>query len=619
LLFASLTIVAPVFAATDPNTVLILVNDLVPPEAGTGSTGASIYVGEYYATRRGIPFSNIVHLSIPLACCDSDPKQWDSWNVGWDKFETYIRTPVKSFLESRGLKNTIKYIVPTYGIPVRTQIVPYPAGIQPDMGSVDSFLAAMYSPSGSPFQLNPYAVTDPSYSKPHFTEWQNPQGWPMYIVARLDGPGATIATGLVDKAISAESSLTGNEGRGYFDYQHRQSATDATMLNAYNLALQHGFPAVLNDQSVTHEMIHSAPGALWAWGWYSGTATWGGYEFVNGAVGAQLTSYTATNIRYLDTGTWVPLWLLAGITATWGATGEPYTSGYANGDNLLNHFWNGYNFGESAYLACPVLNWMMVFVGDPLYAPNAFQRALPPPEATPHLTFSAKRTGDTYSGNLTLFAQVPPGVIAVQFQANGYDAGPEFTAPPYAATFKTTPDDNGPSLLTVKTRDASGQTLISDPVPIILFNEDAPAPPVPTPDGISAVPSSGAGTSQRFTFTFSPAPDASSVNIVIHNVLSAANACYLIYEPPPNTVDLVDDSGETIQRVPPGSGAVLANSQCNIPASSVVVTRNGDTIVLEATVTFAPGFAGPKTIWASWYPNHSAQVPWREIGSWTVQ
>jgi len=478
LLFAGFAFAGRLFAAVDPNTVLILVNDVAPPESGTGSKGASVYVGEYYATRRGIPFSNIVHLSIPLSCCDNDPKAWDSWNIGWDNFNTYIRTPVKNFLESHGLKYQIKYIVPTYGVPVRTQITPYPAGLQPDMGSVDAFLAAMYSGSDSAFQLNPYAVTDPSYTKPHFTDWPNPLGWPMYIVTRLDGPGATIATGLVDKAIAAESTLTGTEGKGYFDYQHRASPIppDETMRNAYNLALQHGFPAVLNDQSVTHDMIHSAPQALWAWGWYSGTAYWGGYEFVNGAVGAQLTSYTANNIRYLDTGTWVPLWLQSGITATWGATGEPYTSGYANGDNLLNHFWNGYNFGESAYLSAPVLNWMMVFVGDPLYSPNAFQRALGSPEPTPHLTFSAKRTGDTYSGNLTLFAQVPSNVAAVQFQADGFDVGPNLTAPPYAVTFKTGKEDNGPSLLTVKTTDSSGQTLISDPVPIILFNEDAPAP-----------------------------------------------------------------------------------------------------------------------------------------------
>src|ERR1700704_5690363 len=116
---ASLVLIGPCLAVTDPSTVLILVNDLVPPETGTGSTGASIYVGEYYATRRGIPFSNIVHLSVPLACCNSDPRHWDSWNVNWERFETYVRTPVRSFLESNGLTNKIKYIVPTYGIPVR--------------------------------------------------------------------------------------------------------------------------------------------------------------------------------------------------------------------------------------------------------------------------------------------------------------------------------------------------------------------------------------------------------------------------------------------------------------------------------------------------------------------
>jgi len=75
-------------------------------------------------------------------------------------------------------------------------------------------------------------------------------------------------------------------------------------------------------------------------------------------------------------GTWVPLWLRAGITATWGATDEPTVQGYAMGDNLLNHLWMGYNFAESSYLASPALNHMMVFIGDPLYAPRIFQ---PPP------------------------------------------------------------------------------------------------------------------------------------------------------------------------------------------------------------------------------------------------
>jgi uncharacterized protein (TIGR03790 family) len=481
LLLACLAFSATCAGAADPATVLILVNDLVPPETGTGSIGASVYVGQYYAAQRGIPFSNIVHLSVRLACCDNDPKEWDSWNIDWQTFDTTIRTPVKSFLESNGLTATIKYIVPTYGIPVRTRLgAPYPAGLEPDFVSIDSFLAALYAGTDAPFLLNPYAVSQPAYSKNHFDQWQNPQGWPMYLVSRLDGPSAAVAAGLVDKAISAETTLGINDGIGYFDFQNNGNypVPDGTMIGAYNLAAAHGLPAVLNDQSVSGDMIHSAPQALWAWGWYSGPADWDGYEFANGAVGAQLTSYTANNIRYLDTGTWVPLWLLAGITATWGATGEPYTSGYANGDNLLNHFWSGYNFGESAYLASPVLNWMMVFVGDPLYQPNVFLAAPPSPEQTPILTFSAQQDGYTYSGPLTLSAEVSPRVDGVQFQADGQDIGPELTQPPYVATFETNSDDNGPSLFTVKVRDCLGNILISDPVPIILYNAPAPDPQV---------------------------------------------------------------------------------------------------------------------------------------------
>jgi uncharacterized protein (TIGR03790 family) len=140
----------------------------------------------------------------------------------------------------------------------------------------------------------------------------------------------------------------------------------------------HGFISILNGQARTGAMIRNAPRTLWPWGWYSGPTTWEGYYFVQGAVGAQLTSYTANSIRGMLPGTWVPLWLTAGITATWGATGEPTVAGYAMGDNLLSHFWMGDNFAESSYLASSVLTHMMVFLGDPLYAPRIFQTSSGP-------------------------------------------------------------------------------------------------------------------------------------------------------------------------------------------------------------------------------------------------
>src|SRR4051794_35327785 len=109
---ACVLITGACFGAVDPSTVLILVNDQTPPETGTDGKGASAYVGEYYATRRGIPFDNIVRLSIPNPCCNPDPHDWSNWNVSWDKFDTYVRAPLKAFLESRGIQSKIKYIVP---------------------------------------------------------------------------------------------------------------------------------------------------------------------------------------------------------------------------------------------------------------------------------------------------------------------------------------------------------------------------------------------------------------------------------------------------------------------------------------------------------------------------
>jgi subtilisin family serine protease len=137
--------------------------------------------------------------------------------------------------------------------------------------------------------------------------------------------------------------------------------------------------------------------------------------------------------------------------------------------------------------------------------------------------------------------------------------------------------------------------------------------------GPSVSPASGSGSSQRFTFTFPGAASAGSVNILIHSALSAAGGCYFIYEPGPNTFDMVDDAGNIAARLVPGSGGNLSDSQCSIPLSSVSVTSSGSTITVAATVTFTPSFTGPKTIWAASYASGVLQSAWQPIGSWNVQ
>jgi uncharacterized protein (TIGR03790 family) len=122
--------------------------------------------------------------------------------------------------------------------------------------------------------------------------------------------------------------------------------------------------------------------AMWLWGWYAGAPD--AYRFLPGAVGAELTSFTAATIRTPQNsdpkrasfrearwgGNWVPRLLEEGITATWGAVAEPYANFYARGPNVFDHLWAGYNFGDSFYIAQNACRWVMVAVGDPLYNPK---------------------------------------------------------------------------------------------------------------------------------------------------------------------------------------------------------------------------------------------------------
>jgi len=347
-------------ASEDPAMVLIVVNDATPPEPGTGALGASEYTGRYYAQARRIPLENIFHINTRTP---SDPHSPDSWRISWDEFDSQIREPLRKFLERDGLKDRIKYVVTTYGVP--SHISSYRGY---ENLSVDSFLASVFSPlSDEVSSPNPAFSADPGGMQPHRLPLDR-----VYAVTRLDGPSAELAVSLVERALRAERGITRTSGIGYFDYRgHSGSAAGASaeesVHQAAALCQEAGMDCQLNTRGATGAGISSAPNALWAWGSPTEGLPPGPYSFAPGAVGAQLAPDSAGTLRSTETGALVPVWVSGGITATWGASSQPSTDLYANGDNLLNHLWSGYSFGESAYLATPSLNWKMIFLGDPLY------------------------------------------------------------------------------------------------------------------------------------------------------------------------------------------------------------------------------------------------------------
>jgi uncharacterized protein (TIGR03790 family) len=223
-----------------PERVLVIVNDRMPKENGTGNTGAGIFVGQYYAAKRNIPVSNILHLKTSTAEA-----------VSMDEYKQEIEAPLRKFLDAKGgaMRKKILYIVPTYGVPV--QIL--------QAFAVDSVIAMMYAghEDQKPPLVNPYSGQVGS-RPPHFDVWSDgvaaANNVKMFIVSRLDGPSAPIAKGLVDKAMAAEPALTMDSGVGYFDHEGTrepkewQYAVDNEIKAAAELAKSRGFRTVLNIQ-----------------------------------------------------------------------------------------------------------------------------------------------------------------------------------------------------------------------------------------------------------------------------------------------------------------------------------------------------------------------------------
>src|SRR5260370_6315130 len=229
----------------DPSTVLVIVNDATPPGAGTNGVGASVWVGQHYAAARGIPTSNIFHMSYGgwqgLA---PSPQDWNNYYLDWNGYVGLLRDPLRQFMANNNLTNKINYIVPTYGVPFKTQV-----GTLADQTnlSIDSYLATLNSDASNTWELNPYHATGyTDLTRPHFRDYTNTGGTKIYIVSRMDGPSAVEAAGLVDKAMSAEQSLQVGSGMSYFDPYGGTTGGAVSFDNAYHATLAAGFPSIEN-------------------------------------------------------------------------------------------------------------------------------------------------------------------------------------------------------------------------------------------------------------------------------------------------------------------------------------------------------------------------------------
>lgn len=287
----------------------------------------SLSVARHYAERRGVPKENILELRLP-------PIE--------QGLKADIINTVRDHLLDNDLAGKIRVIVPCYGIQLRL-----------GNRALDSKLADLFDRyrwgrvMGTP---NPFfgqsAHHDPSLG--------------TYLVSRLDGPTQDIAKALVDKAMAAEKTVTARSGSAFF-------TSSAFGKEGMVAAKRHGVSARSEDRKylLANKLTDQT---MWMFADGHDYRTIRTSPWPLGSVAGFLKSNTLAHMSSSKDKYWVPGLLEEGVTATYGASIEPYVQGYTRGDILLDRFWSGrYTFAEAFAMSTPTLRWAMCAVGDPLY------------------------------------------------------------------------------------------------------------------------------------------------------------------------------------------------------------------------------------------------------------
>lgn len=375
----------PPWARAGGDEVVVVYNSRLPESKA---------VADYYAKARQVPPKQVFGFALTTNEVMSRAEFADSLQLPLaKKLESeglwkFARTvlPVTNNQPARIVRRVavskIRYAVLCWGVPLKIADDPslreagvtnLPPEFRRNDASVDSELAWLPLLEMKPNLTGPlpnwtYGTTN--------TSWLTPTNG-ILLVARLDGPTADIARGLVDKSLQAEHD--GLWGRAYFDTRGFSPADsnlylgDDWILGAAQVARILGFETVMDTNPATFSMdFPMSQIAVYA-GWYADNAD-GPFavpkvEFMPGAFAYHLHSFSAATLRSPKEHWCGPL-LAKGATCTMGCVNEPYLILTPNVAMFLAR-WSisQFTFGEAAWATQPALSWQTTVIGDPLYRP----------------------------------------------------------------------------------------------------------------------------------------------------------------------------------------------------------------------------------------------------------
>ena len=387
-----------------PQRVLIVYNSNYTADDDGDGVQDSLEVAQYYSLKRHIPSTNILGVHVSSV--------YSTVYTSYSAMQSEMIQPVQQKLNALG-PNNIDVILLSYGVPSR-----YSSFLQATFLGLDNIMAGLWY--WNPYidnilfgWPNPYFDRAPSFDGDR-TRFSHSIyqfiGTPMYLVTRIAGPrGVDRALDQIDQALYADKYFYPApgyyQGNVYIDVENRARAalytdsylsTNTDVINGnirtyngvdVNLAYtEHFIPIGLTLKwERTKYLIGSqgaqwqdqspaltAPNAMFYAGWDSLNKYNNVWGWLPGSVGADLDSQ---ELGYSLTTPFVPSWginaLDNGLTATCGSVTEPDLPYIVRPNVLQYYLFKGYSFAEAGTLASPLLGWVAMCVGDPLYAPFA--------------------------------------------------------------------------------------------------------------------------------------------------------------------------------------------------------------------------------------------------------
>lgn len=401
ILAAVLGLPEPAQAGLLPARVLVIYNSAFTADEDKDGVPDSFQVARYYARLRGVPETNL----LALAC--SGRTAYAAGPEGEAAFFAEVVEPVRRRLEALG-PDAIDCLLFIYGMP-------WMCGDR----SLDNRMMVCWDikPAVNAYGPNPYLNAAPMFSDRK--DWRfshagfaRAGGRPFYLTCRLDGPlGVRGALNLADAARYAERYLgkdpDGFTGVVYVDSRNLSGripssapkalredaqvmagnygsyeAADVNMASAACDAMESGLAfkwqntaRLIGEPETTFtdgSSAEAAPDALFYGGWYAINKYLDVWGWLPGSAASDLDSASLCgNLRATGSTAWGVRALECGVSAVAGVVGEPFANGAPRPNILIWGLLHGYSFAEAAGMACPLVGWMQLNIGDPLYTPFA--------------------------------------------------------------------------------------------------------------------------------------------------------------------------------------------------------------------------------------------------------